>query len=464
MNKKTKWIFSTSGFSKDAMFAMSTVMSIYLINYYGMSAAFIGIMFMVVRVWDAINDPIMGNIVDNTKSRWGKFRPWIVIGSVLNAIILLFVFFDPGLAPESIQMMIYITFFYTLWGMSYTLMDIPFWSMIPALSSSQKDRETVSVLTRVFTSLGYIIISAMALNLASLLGGGEFNPELASIAEKRIGFFYVAIGVSVIFLVQQVFMASQVKEKITVRNQEKITLKRMFQILKQNDQLMVVMIVIVIVNFTLYITSAMAFYYIAYDIGNEGLYFPFLALGGLVQIGSILTFPLFKKRYTRKQIYNISILIQVAAFVLLFINAFILGNIVPLMFVFGILVFVGQGLAMVLQSILLMDTIEYGELKLGVRTEGIVFSVQTFVVKLATGLAMGVVGVGLAIFGFKSSGEGEDLLPQSEVTIWGIRVMMFILPIIGMLIARNIFNRKHIIDEQKYQDIVKELEVKRGEL
>ncbi len=131
--KHQKFIFAFGGLGKDAMFAMSTIMAFYFIDLIGISPLFIGTMMMVVRVWDAINDPIMGGIVSNTHTRMGKFRPWILIGSFLNAIILLFIFLNPDLPADSLRMYAYVTVFYTLWGMSYTLMDIPFWSMIPAL-------------------------------------------------------------------------------------------------------------------------------------------------------------------------------------------------------------------------------------------------------------------------------------------------------------------------------------------
>ena len=463
MSNKTKWIFGISGLGKDMMFAMSTIMSLYLINYVGMSAAFVGLMFMVVRLWDAINDPIMGAIVDNTKGKWGKFRPWILIGTILNAIILVFVFFNPGFKGDSIGLMIWVTVFYTLWGMSYTLMDIPFWSMIPALTDVQKERESVTAITRFFTSIGYFVISAPPLVLAAFLGAGVFDPEGVAKSAMRSGFLYMAIGVSIIFVISQVIMVTNVKEKISAPNTEKITLKGMFGLLKENDQLLVVMLVVVITNFTLYITSTMAFYYIAYDIGDEGLYLPFIAAGGVVQLLGVAGYKFMSDRFNRKQIYNISIMIQVFAFVGLFINAFILGNSILLMFVFGVPVFFGQGLGMVLTTVFLTDTVEYGELKTGKRSEAIVFSVQTFVVKLATGLSMGIVGVGLALFQFKSDADAEELLDQTNTTIWGIRLMMFILPILGMMFARYIFNKKHILNEEKYLEICEELRIKRGE-
>ena len=457
MSNKTKWIFGASGIGKDAMFAMSTIMMIYLVDYVGINAAFVGIMFMAVRVWDAINDPVMGTIVDNTKSRWGKFRPWILIGTVLNAVVLVFVFYKPDLAVDSTAMLIYITIFYTLWGMTYTLMDIPFWSMIPALTEKQSERESISAITRFFTSIGYFIVSAPYIVIVIALGGGESNSEMIH------GFFLFAIIISILFLVSQVIMVMNVKEEIIIENEDKITLKKMFLILKENDQLMVVMVVIIISNFVLYITGAMAYYYIKYDIGNLDLLFPFLAFGGVVQISAVVLYPMIAKKMSRKKIYNLSITIQVVAFIFLFLNAFFLGNIVVMVFIIGVAVFFGQGLSMVLQTVLISDTVEYGELVTGRRSEAIVFSVQTFVVKLATGLSMGVVGVGL--WAIKFVPDIDDLaVPQSNTTIWGIRVLMFILPVFGMLLSRYIFNKKHIIDEKKYESIVEELKIKRGGL
>lgn len=464
MSRKTKWIFSVSGIGKDMMFAMSAIMSIYLVNYAGMNAGFVGIMFMLVRVWDAINDPIMGSIVENTKSRFGKFRPWILIGSILNSIILIFIFINPGFAGDSVAMMIWITIFYLLWGMSYTLMDIPFWSMIPALTDKRSEREEISALTRVFTSIGFFVVNGPYLVIAAFLGAQVLDPDMATKADMRQGFLWMAIIVSIIFLVSQVVMVTNVKEKIVVNDEEKVTLKGMFRLLKENDQLLVIMLVVVIINFTLYITSSMAYYYIAYDIGDTGLLFPFMTVGGVIQLSGILGYLLLRKKFTRKKIYNISVNVQIGALIGLFLNAFVFGNSIVLMFVLGGIVFFGQGLLMLLTTVFLADTVEYGEYITNKRSEAVVFSVQTFVVKLATGLSMGVVGIGLTIFGFASSSDGDDLLPQSDTTINGIRLLMFILPIFGMVLARYIFNKKHTLTEERYNEICTELQKRRGEM
>ncbi len=446
----SKLIFAFGGLGKDAMFAMSTIMAFYFIDLIGISPLFIGIMMMIVRVWDAVNDPIMGGIVSNTNTRMGKFRPWILIGTTLNAIILVLVFLNPPFLPNSLEMLIYVTFFYTLWGMSYTLMDIPFWSMIPALSQSQKERESITVLTRLFTSIGYFIVAAGYLDIAKFLGGGETT------SAQIQGLFYLSIAVSLIFFFSELLLVFKVKEKIVPKVVAKISLKRMYQLIRQNDQLYVVMIVVLIANFVLFITSGMAIYYIIYDIGNEGLFFIFIALGGVLQVIGSLTFPIFRKWLTRRKIFNASVTLQMLGFLALFLNAFILDNFVPLVFALGALVFFGQGLQMVLQTVLLSDTVEYGEFKLKERAEALAFSVQTFIVKLAMGLSLGVIGIGLFIFNFQETVD-EVRQPQAEITLIGMRILMFIVPIIGLCISLLIFNKKHTLNEIQYASIVEAL-------
>ncbi|MBN2604289.1 MAG: MFS transporter [Bacilli bacterium] len=460
LDLKTKLFFAVGGLGKDAMFAMSTIMMFYFNNLLGISAAFLGVMMMIVRVWDAINDPIMGTIVERTKSRWGKFRPWILIGSILNAIVLIVLFSNPNLVTNSVSQYIFISTVYTLWGMTYTLMDIPFWSMIPSLSSLQSDRESVTILTRLFTSIGFFIVSAGYLAFAKLLGGGDTSEA------KVKGLFIFAIIVSIVFVVTQIITVTNVKEKIVVVNENKTTLREMFRILKENDQLLVVMIVVLVINFTLYITSGMAIYYMVYDIGNEDLFFSFMAAGGVLQVVGAVTYGLLSSRLKRKQIFNFAIAIQFVGFVLLFINAFIFDSNILLLFLFATFIFYGQGTFNVLQTVLLSDTVEYGELKIGVRSEAVAFSVQTFVVKLATGLSLGVIGVGLAVIQFIEPKEVNGVITeftQSEGTLLGMKIMMFILPIFGLMLSRYIFNKKHIIDEPTYENIVKQLNEKRGE-
>ncbi len=460
MNKKTATFFGLGAFGKDLMYAMSTVLSFYLIDLVGMNPGWIGAMFMVVRIWDAINDPIMGTVVQNTKSRFGKFRPWILIGSLINAVILIFMYWSPGFDPKTVGAFVWVTVFYTLWGMSYTLMDIPFWSMLPTFSKDQRLREKYTSVARICAQLGFAVVSAGSLIFASILGGGDTDEH------KIKGYLIFAVFVSIIFAVTQTLVFFFVKEEHTSTNEDHMTLKEMFQHLKDNDQLMVIALVVVIYNVVLYITSTVAIYFLRYDIGTVNIFgasmgyetfnLVFQAVGFLLQIIAMGVYPIFAKRMQRANIFELGIWFSILGFAGLFVNAFILGNIIWLLMVSTGFVFFGLGILLIAQTALLADTVDYGEWKNGKRSESAVFGIQTFIVKMATGLSMGIVGAGLAIIGFNG-----DLEVQNTTTITGIRLMMFILPIIGMFIALYIFKNKHNLDEGHYAEIIKELEERR---
>ena len=146
-----KLCFGVGALGKDLCYAMiSTFLMIYLTDTVGLAPLIVGNLFLVARVWDAVNDPMMGFLVDNTRTRWGKFRPWILIGTLLNSAIMIFMFRSPDL--EGFSLYAYFSVMYILWGMTYTVMDIPYWFMLPSLSSTQKERESMSVIPRIFAS------------------------------------------------------------------------------------------------------------------------------------------------------------------------------------------------------------------------------------------------------------------------------------------------------------------------
>lgn len=162
LQKKTKIAYGVGAVGKDMVYML---VASYILYYYnsvlGVSSVFIGTVLMVARVFDAFNDPIMGIVVAKTRSRWGRFRPWIFSGTVLNAVVLYAMF----AAPESMGaggMKVFLTVTYFLWGITYTLMDIPYWSMIPAITEPGKERENLSALARscaawVLPSLLYLL-------------------------------------------------------------------------------------------------------------------------------------------------------------------------------------------------------------------------------------------------------------------------------------------------------------------
>ena len=171
----------------------------------GVNAIAMGIILMAARVFDAFNDPIMGVIVAKTKTKYGRFRTWIFIGTLLNAVFLILLFAAPP-ALDGPGLVAYAAVMYIMWGITYTMMDIPFWSMIPAFTREGKERESVSSLARSFAGVGSALITVLTVKLVELLGGGE----------ERKGFAFLAIIVAILFFVFIFIMCKCVKEKSNV--------------------------------------------------------------------------------------------------------------------------------------------------------------------------------------------------------------------------------------------------------
>ena len=200
----------------------------YLTDVIGLNPAFVGSLFLVSRLWDAFNDPMMGMIVDNTRTRWGKFRPWILIGTIVNAVVIVFLFRRPNL--EGTALYAYYSVMYILWGMTYTIMDIPYWSMIPSLSSDKEEREKISVIPRIFASTAWLIMGAFGLSLVNKLGNGD--------AVK--GYAALAVCVSIAFVISTLITVFNVKEQVEVKpSSEKVNFKQTLNIIRKNDQLVV---------------------------------------------------------------------------------------------------------------------------------------------------------------------------------------------------------------------------------
>ena len=255
---KQKTAFGIGAVGKDMVYALSAS---YVMYYYqdvlGLSASFVGVVLMAARFFDAFNDPFMGVLVAKTRTRWGRFRPWIFSGTLLNALVLYALFAAPVL--DEAALMVYFSVVYILWGVTYTMMDIPYWSMIPAVTRTPKDRENLSMVGRTCAGVGSALIAMFTMLLVGALGGDS----------ERAGFRWVALIVAVIFAVTELVCCISMKET-TPSEMKTATVKEMFSALFRNDQAMVVVGSIVLINSALYLTSNFIIYFFKYDLGGAG--------------------------------------------------------------------------------------------------------------------------------------------------------------------------------------------------
>ncbi len=451
LNLKQKIAYGIGAVGKDMVYALSASFVMY---YYqdvlGLSATFVGTILMVARVFDALNDPFMGVLVAKTRSRWGRFRPWLFSGTVLNAVVLYALFAAPPL--EEAGMMVYFSVVYILWGVTYTMMDIPYWSMIPAVTKTPADREKLSVVGRTCAGVGSALVAMFTMLLVGILGGES----------ERTGFRWVALLVAALFIVTETVCCLMFREKSQAEMQT-AGVKDMFKALFRNDQALVVVLCIVLVNSALYLTSNFIIYFFKYDFGGEGWkgsYTLFTTAGGAFQIlGMMVLYPLLRKKLSNTKIFGMSLIAALAAYGLLLVLCLIgFSHNLILLCVPGAVVFACNGMLSVLTTLFLSNSVDYGELKTGRREESVIFSMQTFVVKAASGVSVFLTGIGLDLIGLAgNTDETGPIARQAESTILGLRLMMTVLPMLVLVLALLLFRRKFTLTDEKAREISERL-------
>ena len=449
--KKQFAAYGLGAVGKDMVYALSAS---YIMYYYqdilGLSASFVGFILMIARVFDAANDPFMGVVVAKTNTKWGKFRPWLFTGTILNAFVLYALFAVPAISGKAL--MIYFAVMYILWGVTYTMMDIPFWSMIPAVTSTIKDRENLSVVGRTSAGVGYALINVFTVMAVSKLGGGI----------ERTGFRSFALIIAILFVIFILFTCFTIREQ-KEENMQTTSVKEMFKALFNNDQAIVTVVTIVLINSALYITSNLLIYFFKYDIGGttwKDAYTLFTSVGGISQIlGMMVVYPILRSKLSNTIIFKLSLCLAILGYTFL-LALCLLGysSVLTMLMVPGVIIFISNGILTVLTTVFLANTVDYGEVKTGHREESVIFSMQTFVVKAASGLAVFITGVSLDLIGLTSKdGLGEGI-PTFSSPLLGLRLLMTILPIIGLVLALVLFTRKFILTDEKAEQIQKQLE------
>ncbi|MCI6753750.1 glycoside-pentoside-hexuronide (GPH):cation symporter [Galactobacillus timonensis] len=448
---KLKAAFGIGAIGKDMVYALS---SGYVLYYYqdilGMSATFVGAVLMAARIFDALNDPLMGILVQKTHSKWGRFAPWIFSGTVLNAVVLYALFKAPDLSAAGL--LVYFPIVYVLWGVTYTMMDIPFWSLIPTLTVSGKDREEMSVVGRTCAGVGNAIVTVGTPLIVKMLGSGT----------ERTGFGRYALIVAALFVIFEWILVRRLPkgEAAQEKKSEAVTVRSMFHSLFHNDQAMVTALTIILVNSALYITSNLILYFFKYDLGGsdwQNAYTVFSTVGGASQIlGMMILYPLLRKKWSNTQIFRLCLVAAIAGYGILLGTTFVVAELkVGELLVPAFLVFAANGILTILTTVFLSNTVDYGEYRSGRREESVIFSMQTFVVKAASGFAVFICGIGLDAIGIEKV--------QSTDAIIGLRLLMTIGPIILLFVALLFFVKKFRLTDDYAAQISEELKEGRHE-
>lgn len=425
----------------------SGFISYYFMTGLGLSTAFLGVMIFLARIWDGVNDLLMGALIDHTHTKWGKFRPWMVIGAVTNAGVTVLLFTNPGL--EGVWLYVYATICFILWDMTYTMVDVGYWAMIPALTLDAKERDQVSMLPRIFGGAAGIV-GAFTLQIIDRLGGISHG-----------GFAKYALITSGVYIFTILVCAATVRERVEPPAQqegEKFSLIRCAKILFHNDQALVIVVIMILFNLATNLTNAVSVFYFVFVIGSKDQYSFFTILLGASQAIGLLGFPFFSRWFGRNRVYIGSLVLPCIGYVLMALSTqFFNGQFIP----FAAAAFVmsaGFGSMGVMQNVMLADAVDYGEWRTGERNEGVIFSMLTFLSKVAAGLSSLITMMGFAIVGF----EGEEATVASPQAVTCIEVMMYILPPVILVAALAVYFKKFKLKPELVEKISHEIAGRRG--
>ena len=425
-------------------------LSIFLTNALGISPAFLLIITPLARLWDGFNDPMMGMIVDRTKTKMGKYRPWIITGATINAVVLCLLFNNPGFASGSVGLYVYAAVLYVPWGMTNTLADIPFWSMVPSFASEEKDRNLVSTIARAFSGLGQGIISIFTPVAVAYFGGvagSKLDAMTSDTLSKGFGKWSIITAAGLIFFAAISVLST--KERRIVVNNDKFSFKGAINVIKQNDQLLVFMLFAMISNAGFYMTSGISSYYFTSVLGDLTLQSKFNLMGTVGSVLAILVVPVCSKFMNNRSIYKLSLGMAAAGYIGMAIVGYLIPGNVTLLGICYILTSLGTGSMFVNQTVMLADCVDYGEYKTGKRNQSLTFSMKGFLQKMAYTIQAIIMYATFTVTGY----DGEAVVQTAQAKN-AISFLMFIVPPAMMIISLIIFSKKYKIYGDFKQEVL----------
>jgi len=444
--------FSIGTIGRDMVYALVNIfLIVYLTEVLDLSDSTMwwitGILF-ATRIFDALTDPLMGFIVDNTRGRWGKFKPWLTIGAILSPVFTVLLFTDFGLQGSGF--VIAFAGFYLMWGISYTLHDISYWSMLPSLSVNQKEREKIGALARIFANIGLFFVVVAVLPLTGLLG-----ERLGSL---QSGYFVFSVLITVFMMMGLSVTIFGVKETgiITAKNQN-TSIRELLGIIYKNDQLFITAIAMSLFMIGYMTTTTFGAYFFIYAYGDGGMFSVFAGILGVSQLAALTVFPLFSKKFDRKTLYTGAIISISIGYILFF---FAPTTTMLFIGIAGALIFFGQAFIQLLMLMFLADSVDYGHWKLGKRNDSISFSIQPLIYKMGGAAGTGIVGAVVILSGINVAETAADVSAEG---LFLMKVAMLLFPLLCVVVSYILYRWKFKIDAKFYAQILSDLR-NRGEL
>ena len=409
---------------------------------------------VVIRIAEIFIDPLLGNIIDNTNTKWGRFKPWQLIGGTVSAILLVLVYtglFGLVNVNTTLFIVLFVITFIVL-DVFYSLRDISYWGMIPALSSDSHERSTYTALGSFTGSIGYNGLTIVVIPIVTYFSW-VFTGKYV---ESQSGWTCFAIIVAILGILTVCSVAFGTKESTTTlraKAEDNGGPLQAFKALAQNDQLLWVALSYLLYAIANVATTGVLLFLFKFVLDNPAAY---SATGVIALVAGLIMAPLYpilNKRIPRRYLYISGMISMIVAYVLLGLFS---TNIV-VVFIALVLFYVPGTLIQMTAILSLTDSIEYGQLKNGKRNEAVTLSVRPMLDKIGGALSNGITGFIAVAAGMTGSATAADMTPANIHTF---EVCAFWTPLVLIVLSLLVFAFKVKINEKMHAEIVEQLEAK----
>ncbi|MBC5690415.1 MFS transporter [Mediterraneibacter sp. NSJ-55] len=407
---------------------MSTYLLIFYTNIVGLDPADCATLFLIARIVDALNDPIVGFCIDHLpNTKYGHFRPPLVVGTILCSLNFLLIWFGPLMAEGGKLVIAYIS--YLLIGVLFPVMDISLNSMLPVMTTDMNERNSLSAIKGLFYTLGVLGISTAA-------------PMILGDTSNQAGYVRLVLIVTAFVAVLSIGGTVGLKERVKPQPGKRYGVKDLFKIMGQRPIWSTFLAsLLYMVGFT--IMNTVNAYYYTYVMGNLQLFSVVSMVQTIAVFPSMFLLSALIKRFGKKKLY----LAGLGIFGILPIMRMLDATSIPLLMVVTLLIGFGQGLCMALLYGIQADNTDYIEVKTGQRAEGAVSSLSSFITKFAMGVGGAIPGYLLAFAGFDAAAA-----TQPEAVIHVIMICLAVIPAVFTFVAVIVFGRFYPLNKEKLEE------------
>ena len=407
---------------------------------------------LVLRIAELFVDPFIGNIIDKTKTRWGRFKPWVLGGAVIAAVTLAMLFTDMGgltVSNPTLYLVIFAVVYFIM-DIFYSAKDVAIWSMIPALSFDSHEREITATIARIGSVFGgqlvTVIVMPVVLYFSINQNGGAGDPT-GWFAFACIGGGIATLGAIILGL------GTHEQDNALRENKEDTSAKDVLKVLTKNDQLLWMAIAYLVYGIGINIVNNFNLYYFIYVIGDATKFSILGVINTVIGLLAVAAFPILTTKFSRRKLFFSSIAVMAVALVIYAMS----GTNVTLALIGAGLFALPQPLVFLIVLMTITDSVEYGQLKLGHRDEAVCLCVRPLVDKFAGAVSSGIIGLAAIWVGMTGGASASGLTADNMMRL---QIIMFAAPIVFMAIGGLIYRAKVTLTEQEHARIVEELEEK----